>query len=157
MTIPDRLDVNRFREPFLALYRDLDAAITALAPVCVLSGRCCRFQEYGHTLFVSEPEAMLLVTDAPPPSRPLDAGETCPWQDHAGRCTAREARPIGCRLYYCDPAYESAGATLSENFIGRLKELVDRLNLPWNYRPLHRHLEAANEELLHSGPRTSPG
>ena len=24
-----------------------------LGPVCQLSGRCCRFKEYGHTLFVS--------------------------------------------------------------------------------------------------------
>ena len=38
--------------------------------------------------------------------RPLDQGATCPWQDSRGHCTAREARPLGCRVYYCDPAFE---------------------------------------------------
>lgn len=151
MTDADRLEVGRFREPLLSLYRDLDAAIAELSPVCVLSGRCCRFQEYGHTLFVSEPEARLLLADAPSPLRPLDDGATCPWQDQAGRCGAREARPLGCRVYYCDPAYESAGARLAETFIGRLKDVVDQLDLAWNYGPLHRHLHAAKAENRYPG------
>ena len=32
-----------------------------LGPVCQLSGRCCRFKEYGHTLFVSTAEVRLLL------------------------------------------------------------------------------------------------
>ena len=155
MTDAVLMNVDRFRSPLLALYRDLDEAIEALSPVCVLSGRCCRFREYGHTLFVSEPEARLLLADAPTPSRPLDDGSTCPWQDHSGRCSARDARPLGCRVYYCDPAYETPGAELSETFIARLKALVERLDLPWNYAPLHRHLEAARAESRYPGETLS--
>ncbi|MDG3002901.1 hypothetical protein [Paludisphaera mucosa] len=133
------------RGPLAILYRELDAAVAELAPVCRLSGRCCRFEEYGHTLFLSAPEAAVLVADAPAAARPLDAGRTCPWQDDRGRCTAREARPLGCRVYFCDPAFEDQAPILTERFLSRLKELVDARGWPWSYAPLHRHLHSAVE------------
>jgi hypothetical protein len=46
-------------------------------------------------------------------------------------------------VYYCDPAYQTHGEALSEAFIGRLKRLVDAHGLPWDYAPLHRHLDQA--------------
>jgi Fe-S-cluster containining protein len=137
------LDPSRFRAALHAIYAGLDAEVARLGPVCQLSGRCCRFGEYGHTLFVSAPEAALLLDEATPPVRPLDDGASCPWQDARGHCTAREARPLGCRVYYCDPAYEGRAEILSETFIGRLKRMADEHRLPWNYAPLHRHLHQA--------------
>src|SRR5262245_2661736 len=97
-----RLDLPAGSE-LRALYEQLDAEVAQLGPVCQLSGRCCRFKEYGHILFVSTPEVQFLLANAPEPHRPLDRGETCPWQDSLGRCTARGCRPVGCRVYYCDP------------------------------------------------------
>jgi hypothetical protein len=140
---PIHPDPAPFRAALQALYAELDAAIAALGPVCLLSGRCCRFKEYGHTLFLSSPECALLLSDAPAPARPLDDGETCPWQDARGRCTAREARPLGCRVYHCDPGYEGQAERLTERFIAQLKELVEHYQLPWHYAPLHHHLSAA--------------
>jgi hypothetical protein len=129
-----------FHSALRELYDQLDAAVARLKPVCRISGRCCRFREYGHTLFLSDPEVAYLLSEAPPPVRPLDDGQTCPWQDVHGRCTAREARPLGCRVYFCDPAFEDAAPALSEQFIARLKALTEHYGLPWNYAPLHRHL-----------------
>lgn len=140
---PRSLDPDRFREPLHAIYSALDAEIASLAPRCDLSGRCCRFEEFDHTLFVSSPEAALLIADAPEPARPLDSGATCPWQDSRGLCTARDARPLGCRVFFCDPTYQHAGQELAERSIRALKTLVETLDLPWNYAPLHRHLHAA--------------
>ena len=128
-----------------ALYTELDQAVSRLGPICELSGRCCRFKEHGHTLFVSAIEAALLLDLAPAPKRPLDGGETCPWQDHRGHCAARDARPLGCRVYYCDKAYQPDAAVLSEQFISRLKQLAGRHGQPWNYAPLHHHLEDARK------------
>lgn len=139
------LDPGRFRDQVREVYQILDAEVAALAPVCQVSGRCCRFHEYDHTLFISAPEAAILLADAPPPVRPLDDGATCPWQDDRGRCTAREARPLGCRVYFCDPAYAPHGPDLAEAAIARLKAVVVALDLPWDYAPLHRHLHAARE------------
>ncbi len=132
--------LDRFRDALHAIYVDLENEIAALAPRCDLSGRCCRFLEYDHTLFLSAPEAALLVNDAGPAARPLDDGATCPWQDHQGLCQARHARPIGCRVYFCDPAYQGHAPLLTEKYLGRLKVLVAALDLPWLYAPLHNHL-----------------
>jgi Fe-S-cluster containining protein len=127
------------------LYDDLDKDVAALGPVCQLSGRCCRFQEYGHTLFVSSLEVQYLLHQAPKPERALDQGATCPWQDARNRCEARGARPLGCRVYFCDPAYQNSGEELSERFIARLKRLTEKHGVPWNYAPLHRHLHQERE------------
>jgi Fe-S-cluster containining protein len=142
----DALEVDRFREALRGVYDDLDAEVAALAPVCQISGRCCRFEEYGHTLFVSAPEFALLLADGPPPGRPMDDGATCPWQDEKGRCSAREARPMGCRVYFCDPKYQPMAPEIAEAGIARLKRLVDDLGLAWDYAPLHVHLRRAAEE-----------
>jgi Fe-S-cluster containining protein len=150
---PIELDVDAFRDALKAIYAELDAEIARRAPVCQLSGRCCRFAEYDHTLFLSSAELGVLLADAPAPSRPLDKGETCPWQDARGRCTAREARPLGCRVYFCDPAYEGQAADLSETFLARIKQLTQDFGLPWNYAPLHHHLRVAWSH----GQRSDPG
>jgi len=141
---PHRL--TELRNSLATLYLELDQAIAVHRPVCQLSGRCCRFLEHGHTLFLSAPEAALLVADAPAPIRELDDGQTCPWQDHRGHCTARDARPLGCRVYFCDPAFEDVAPELSEEFLTRLKQLAGQHNWPWNYAPLHWHLHEAQSE-----------
>jgi hypothetical protein len=122
------------REQLPALYLELAQEIAAAAPVCEVSGRCCRFHEYGHTLFVSRPEAELLLQKHFPPDAVIDAG-SCPYQVGT-LCTARENRPLGCRVYYCDPRYAGVGEELSERYIKRLKDLHDSTGTVWEYRPL---------------------
>ena len=131
------------RDKLLALYDDLAADIARAAPVCELSGRCCRFKEYGHTLFISRPEAELLLEQGLPEGAAIDEAG-CPFQVN-GLCTARERRPLGCRVYYCDPSYAGVGEALSERYIARLKALHDETGTNWEYRPLHDFLtEASN-------------
>jgi hypothetical protein len=136
------------------LYEELDREVALLGPVCALSGRCCRFLEFGHTLFVSAAEVQFLLGFGPPPSAALDEGATCPWQDSRGHCTARDARPLGCRIYYCDPTYQEDAHRLSEQFIDRLKKLSTRHGIPWNYAPIHRHLH--DEQRLGTFPSVEP-
>jgi hypothetical protein len=151
-------DSGGFRDELFALYAELAASIEQAGPTCQLSGRCCRFAEFGHTLFLSAVEVALLLNEAPPPVRPLDADATCPWQDEHQRCTARDARPLGCRVYYCDPNYEpEIGPALTERFLGRLKRLTERHHLPWNYAPLHHHLRAAVEAGAIAFPESAAG
>ncbi len=130
--------VQRVVQQLPELYVQLGAEIAAAAPVCDLSGRCCRFREYGHTLFISRPEAELLLQEPFPADAPVDdAG--CPYQV-GNICTARERRPLGCRVYFCDPGYAGVGEQLSERYIKRLKELHDETGADWEYRPLVRFL-----------------
>ena len=125
-----------------ALYREVDQAIVAAGPVCVASGRCCRFKEYGHTLFLSNLEAEVLLADAPPYEKPVTA-DYCPFQKE-NLCTAREPRPLGCRVYYCDPNYQETGQRISEEYVRRLKQLAEEFGVEWQYAPLHHFLNAAD-------------
>jgi len=135
-----------FLEELRQLYDDLGIELAKWGPVCALSGRCCRFHEFDHVLFLSEPEARFLASEAPAPLRPLDAGATCPWQDDRGRCQARQARPLGCRIYFCDPSFQEAMPVVGEAFLKRLKALTMRYGLAWNYAPLHHQLRRLRDE-----------
>jgi Fe-S-cluster containining protein len=137
------------RESLIALYDELDAEIARISPVCQASGRCCRFKEYGHTLFLSQPEADLLLEPGLPPGSVVDA-DSCPYQI-GGFCTARERRPLGCRIYYCDPTYQDRQAEISERMIARMKEWHDQTGISWRYRPLVEFLREAPSGLTPPG------
>jgi Fe-S-cluster containining protein len=121
-------------ERLLAVYRAADAQVAEAAPVCEVSGRCCRFKEYGHTLFLSRTEADLLLSQGLPADSVVN-DEGCPFQIR-GLCTARDRRPLGCRVYFCDPAYAGRGEQISETAIAALKTLHQETETPWEYRPL---------------------
>ena len=121
------------------IYDRMHAEIARHAPVCQVSGRCCRFRDYDHTLFLSQPELDLLVSEGLPEGAVIDDA-SCPFQIK-GLCTAREKRPLGCRVYFCDPNYEmTVGPEIAEQFTNELKEVHQRHELTWDYRPLHVHL-----------------
>src|SRR5579862_4890574 len=126
------------RRQVLELYKDVDRDVAAAGPVCVASGRCCRFKEYGHVLYLSNLEAEVLLASAPPYEQPVSP-DFCPFQKD-DLCTAREPRPLGCRIYYCDPAYQETGNRLTEKYLARLKQLALDNGLPWRYAPLHTFL-----------------
>src|SRR5579885_3107662 len=132
---------EELRRRVLELYAEVDAGVAAAGPVCVASGRCCRFKEYGHTLFLSSLEAEFLLEGAPAYEQPVSA-DFCPFQKEK-LCTARDCRPLGCRIYFCDPAYQETGNRISEESLRRVKEIAGRHQLPWQYAPLHHFLNGA--------------
>ena len=127
---------NRVRE----IYSSADAAVAAAGPICESSGRCCRFTEYGHTLFLSDMEAEYLLATAPGYDHVTPDG--CPFQVE-GLCTARDERPLGCRVYFCDAKYQDAMPVILETHLQKLKQLADNAGRPWRYAPLHVFLKEA--------------
>src|SRR3954451_21418293 len=122
----------------LELYQEVDREVAAAGPLCIASGRCCRFKEYGHVLFVSNLEASVLLEQAPPYEGPVSP-DFCPFQRDK-LCTAREPRPLGCRVYYCDPTYQTRAQEITEKYLRRLKDLANEFACEWRYAPLHRFL-----------------
>jgi hypothetical protein len=55
----------------------------------------------------------------------------------SGLCTARESRPLGCRIYFCDPAYQETGNRITEDALAKLKRIADTHDAGWRYAPLH--------------------
>src|SRR3989449_11676133 len=132
---------EQLRRQVLQLYQEVDREVAAAGPVCVAGGRCCRFKEYGHVLFLSNLEAEVLLAGAPAYETPVSA-EFCPFQKE-NLCTAREPRPLGCRVYYCDPGYQEMGNRITEKYLRRLKELAEETGGAWEYAPLHHFLNQA--------------
>jgi hypothetical protein len=129
------------RHEVLNVYAAVDAAVAAAGPRCDASGRCCRFTEYGHTLFLSHFEAELLLESAPPFAQPVSR-DSCPFQV-GNLCTAREARPLGCRIYFCDERYTETGNRITEEALRELKRVADEHGAGWRYAPLHVFLNEA--------------
>ena len=139
------------RERVMAIYAAADAAVAEAGPRCDASGRCCRFGEYGHTLFISQLEADVLLAAAPPFDGPVSR-DFCPYQVD-NLCTAREPRPLGCRVYFCDPAYQETGQRISETYLRQLKDLANELGVGWRYAPLHEFLNEYPASGVASAPR----
>ena len=129
------------RSAVLAVYAAADAAVSAAGPRCDASGRCCRFTEYDHTLFISAFEAELLLARAPLRAEGPFSRDGCPYQIN-GLCTARDARPLGCRIYFCDPSFQTHMAEITEEAIASLKRIADAHDTGWHYAPLHHFLNA---------------
>jgi hypothetical protein len=127
----------------LAIYRQVDQDVAAAGPRCEASGRCCRFKEHGHVLYLSRPEAEVLLAGAPPYEQPVSP-DFCPFQVDS-LCTAREPRPLGCRIYFCDPSYQETGNQITEKYLRQIKELTAAHGQGWQYAPLHFFLNNAPE------------
>lgn len=128
----------RLKSGLLQIYDALAEDLARLAPVCDLSGRCCRFKEYGHRLYLSRTEAELLLSEGLPEGATISE-EGCPFQIGL-LCTAREKRPFGCRVYYCDPQYAGQAEMLSEKYLAELRALHVESGAPWEYGELYPYL-----------------
>ncbi len=101
-------------------------------------------------LYLSQLEAELLLEAAPPFDQPVSP-DGCPFQNEK-LCTAREPRPLGCRIYFCDPNYQQTANVIMEDALGKLIRLADEHGLGWRYAPLHVFLNEAEPR----SPQTVP-
>ncbi|MEO0651351.1 MAG: YkgJ family cysteine cluster protein, partial [Planctomycetota bacterium] len=123
------------REPAFAemerLYAELDRVVERSHSVCLARGLCCRFEEAGHELFATGLEADYAAARHPKAPEPEAEGR-CP-HHVAGKCSAREGRPLGCRTYFCDPQTEDAMTAVHEEFLGRIRAIERRHGIPRTY------------------------
>lgn len=134
------------------IYHQLDEDIAGRKPTCVASGRCCKFETWGHRLYVSTLELAYFErvtqseqsaahdTDAgtaitfPLPLYTHDKGFSpgCPWQID-GLCTARAARPLGCRIYFCDATAATWMHERYEHYHQSIMALHEQFQIPYRY------------------------
>jgi len=63
---------------------------------------------------------------------PVGDGKGCPFQVNK-LCTVRSARPMGCRLFFCDATSTDWQQQQYEIFHARLKQLHETLAVPYFY------------------------
>jgi Fe-S-cluster containining protein len=125
------------------VYHDLQGEIDARKPVCKTSGRCCRFEEFGHRLYVTTIELAAFVHDlpgraGPSPGRNARPGDGpapptgCPFQVE-GLCTVHAIRPFGCRIFFCDASSNEWQIQQYERFHARIKRIHEEMCVPYFY------------------------
>lgn len=129
-----------------AVYADLAKDVAERRPVCVVSGRCCRFEEYGHRLYVTTIE--LAAFAAGLDRKPVEAwdGTGCPYQ-FAKLCGVHAIRPFGCRVYFCDATARQWQEEAYERYHARLKRLHDEMGVPYFYVEWRGALRVIIEEV----------
>lgn len=113
------------------VYQDLAREVDAAAVRCDLSGVCCDFERSGHVLFATELEVEYarrhgasVVPEAPAVACPFFVDR---------RCELRNGRPLGCRVYFCDPNYAEKMHELAERHHRRVAEIHERHRIGYRY------------------------
>jgi Fe-S-cluster containining protein len=129
------------------VYERLQGEVDARKPLCVQSGKCCRFDEYGHRLYVTTIELaafvsqLLPIADCQLPiesvsnrrSLPLAVSPGgCPFQIDK-MCGVHTIRPFGCRIFYCDLTAAQWQQDKYEQFHSELKALHETFGIPYFY------------------------
>lgn len=123
----ERGDVHAAMRDF---YAEVDRRVSALQATCWNRGACCRFGAYGHRLFVTTLETAYYLSRGEP-ERDL-AGDACP-QAFDGLCHVRSHRPMGCRIFFCDPAAQAGQGPLTEALLAQLRGLHESLGVTYFY------------------------
>jgi Fe-S-cluster containining protein len=137
------------------LYDQLQAEIDKRRPLCIVSGRCCKFDEFGHRLYVTTMELAAFVrglksqsTTSLPIIQPPGG---CPFQV-AKLCTVHTIRPFGCRNFFCDATSTQWQQEQYERFHADLKRLHGALDVPYVYV----EWRLALQKLGITGPEQTP-
>jgi uncharacterized protein len=148
------------------VYRDVDAQLSN--DTCPASTECCRFGITGREPYVTSIEVALVERavarrggaralgrapaplESPAPADRKDKRrlamvdeEPCPLLDVKGRCSVYDARPFGCRTYFCERATRSSGLGQRDinEFVRRIKDIAARHKLAGDQgKPLRRWL-----------------
>ena len=120
-----------------AMHEAVAEQVAARRPTCLPSGRCCRFEEYGHRLYVTGIEAAWCLRGAGrTPTREEVAAALvrgdCQFLER-GLCGVHPWRPIGCRAYFCDPRAAGWQEELSERMLSRLRDVHEAHAVPYRY------------------------
>ena len=115
------------------LYDELDEHLARLGAVCRACGDCCDFARHDYRLYGSHLERSLVEAFHGEPR--LTPSGTCGFRVD-GRCSIHGERVLGCRVFFCDPAYKPHEQRVCHAFQRRLRALAERYGLPWDYRPL---------------------
>lgn len=134
------------------IYAVVDAAARDQGVVCRNSGRCCRFDSFGHRLYVTgleiawvlaqvrgmreesvEAEGLRLqvLPDAGASDRHLSKG-ACVFQIER-LCSVHRVRPLGCRVFFCEAGSEAWQHALYEQHQAVLRRLHEEQVIPYAY------------------------
>jgi Fe-S-cluster containining protein len=124
----------------VSIYREVDAKYACWT--CPASTECCRFGLTGVEPYVTSIEYLAILKAIQKRGGPLHDKRkalalegsgvrderTCALLDRGGRCSVYEARPLGCRTFFCSRATEAMPVehTFVIAMVRRVQELAAR-------------------------------
>ena len=123
-----------------AVYTLISDQIEARRPLCEVSGRCCNFEKHGHRLYVTGLEAAYTVAKRQELGQQHTRDDVaqarargdCPFLVDK-MCSAHAIKPLGCRVYFCDPTAQDWQQELSERTLDMVRTIHDRHQIPYRY------------------------
>ncbi len=135
----EEAELRELERELAALYREVDARYAEHS--CPASTECCRFGITGREPYVTSLELAVLTRAMRAKSvtvgelsakktRRLELADErrCPLLSDGGRCRAYDARPLGCRTFWCERASVSSPVKHAEllGFVRRVQALAER-------------------------------
>jgi Fe-S-cluster containining protein len=114
------------------LYGALEAELAFIGAACEACGRCCRFSEFGHQLWLTDAELAYLV--ARHGVRARADHSVCPYLED-GKCSAHDGRALSCRTFHCSLARDVV-EEITERYLATIRALAARAGRPLAYSEL---------------------
>lgn len=123
------------------IYNKIDSELSGINPGCDACGTCCHFNTYDHVLYTSNIETNYILENVIVPSFDPNQG-TCPFLAN-NKCTIREYRTLGCRVFFCNPDYKEKSQDIYNKYYTMIKDLAIRNKVEWHYAPMMKLLKDA--------------
>ena len=121
------------------IYNELEAELASINPGCNTCGTCCHFDEFNHVLYASTIETKYIQENIEVPPFDPDQG-TCPFLID-DKCTIREHRALGCRVFFCNPDHKETLQDIYEKYYTMIKDMAVKNQTEWNYAPMMKLLK----------------
>lgn len=141
------------------VYQQLQKAIDQRQPACSASGRCCRFEEYGHRLYVTPLELGVFLDQISEPLSPEVTPDHRPIQPLDPRPAAAQSGGVTVRLAVLTGRADAGGCRFQEGGLCGVHPVrpfgcriffCDPTAEQWQqdqYEQFHRQIKSAHAQL----------
>lgn len=126
---------NKIELKLQGIYKELDEELAKVSPGCDACGECCNFGKFDHVLYATMIEVNYIKRNVSVPQNHSDKN-ICPFLVDQ-KCTIRDYRTLGCRVFYCNPNYQkNLSQEIYNKYYRKIKDLAHTHDLEWRYAPM---------------------
>ena len=130
---------NKIERELQGIYKELDEELAKNSPGCNACGECCNFDKFDHVLYATMIEVDYIKRNVLVPEKRPNKN-VCPFLVDK-KCTIRDYRTLGCRVFYCNPDYQrNLSQEIYEKYYRKIKDLAQAHDLEWSYAPMQQLL-----------------
>lgn len=131
---PVKDDILKNNTELKEIYNKLEQELSRINPGCDACGTCCHFDEFDHVLYTSNIETDYIVNNVNVPH--FDKKQNiCPFLIE-NKCTIRDYRALGCRVFFCNPHYKETSQEIYNKYYNMIKKIAIKNQIDWQYAPM---------------------